>query len=460
MPKRPGNSSITAARLAVALLSLAALGFFSGCKATKSITSAVVPTGNKSPAKLSEIELREKLAAFYLEFASSAESTTSAAAAKTGDLALRQRLIESRIQAVRKCRDTVFQRQPLAAYADTWALCLQFEAYLKSPTGQEQFGEAQPAMLVAAQRLHEDIASLGELFLKPNELADLKSKLEQFVQDHPYSVQKEIVLPSQEKKSGVPQLGWLLNIPLSPFHAFEGVDKSAIAMHEFALVAGDFSQTARDMPRDLSWELQLILLQTRREAEDVLTKIDAQQTNTQATLRETRQAIADARGVMAELNTSLVTGQATAKSITETVNALDKLSETTAATLKQIHDLYPPKPESAKPEPPSGRPFDILDYARAAQEIGVAATNLTRLLVEAQGTMGAEALTKRINEAQTTLAQTQSLMRGFANHVALLIGVLIVIFFALLFVYRLYASRRLKAGAVQTEKPVSPGAKP
>jgi preprotein translocase subunit SecG len=58
--------------------------------------------------------------------------------------------------------------------------------------------------------------------------------------------------------------------------------------------------------------------------------------------------------------------------------------------------------------------------------------------------MGAEALTKRINEAQNTLVQTQSLMRGFANHVALLIGVLIVIFFALLFVYRLYASRRLR----------------
>src|SRR5262249_30300401 len=136
----------------------------------------------------------------------------------------------------------------------------------------------------------------------------------------------------------------------------------------------------------------------------------------------------------------------TAKSITETVNALNTLSETTAATLKQIHDLYPPKPESAAPEP-KGKPFDILDYARTAQEIGVAATNLTRLLVEAQGTMRADALTHRINEAQATLVETHSLMRSFANHLAILAVVVILVFFGLLSVHRIYISRALKARA-------------
>jgi hypothetical protein len=455
MPKRPANSDTVFARLAATMLALITLCVLPGCKATKSVTGAVVKPGNQSPSKLSEVELREKLAAFYLQFVSSVESATYLAATQTDDLLLRQRLIESRIRSVRKCRETVFQRRPLAAYADTWTMCLQFEDYLKSDEGRERYGDTQSTMLKAVVHLREEIEELGKLFLKPAQLVDLRDKLEAFVKEHRFSIQQELVLPSTDEKTGIPQLGWLLSIPLSPFQAFEGVDKSAAAMREFTLVASDFGQTARDMPRDLAWELQLLLLQTRRETEGLLAKIDEKQTNTQVTLHETRQAIADARAVMTELNTSLVTGQATAKSITETVNALNTLSETTATTLKQIHDLYPPKPESATPEPPKGKPFDILDYARTAQEIGVAATNLTRLLVEAQGTMGAEALTKRINEAQNTLVQTQSLMRGFANHVAVLVGVLIVIFFALLFVYRLYATRRLKAGSVQTEKPVS-----
>jgi hypothetical protein len=115
------------------------------------------------------------------------------------------------------------------------------------------------------------------------------------VQDHRFSIQQELVLPSTDEKTGIPQLGWLLSIPLSPFQAFEGVDKSAAAMREFALVPRFCPDAATCRG---TYRLGIAVAAVARPARDrrlCWRKIDEQQTNTQVTLHETRQAIADAR---------------------------------------------------------------------------------------------------------------------------------------------------------------------
>src|SRR5262249_34900076 len=152
-----------------------------------------------------------------------------------------------------------------AAFVDTWSLCLQVEIWLKSREGLDRFGEAHPAIVTAATSLRSEIEDLGKLFLKTNQLAEVKQKLEDYAQTHPFWAQREVMMPSRDAKGGTPQFGWLIDLPLSPFRAMQGVDQTAQAVNELTIVAADVAQTAQDLPREVAWETELLLLQTRRE---------------------------------------------------------------------------------------------------------------------------------------------------------------------------------------------------
>jgi hypothetical protein len=331
----------------------------------------------------------------------------------------------------------------MAAFVDTWSLCIQLEYHLESPEGKEIFGLTDPPLEDATRRLREDIEDMGKLFLKPKELADVKQKLEAYAQAHPLAQQKDVMMPSMDPANGIPEFGWLINLPLAPFRAFEGVDQTAAAVHEVAIAAAGFSRTASDLPHELAWQSELLLLQTHREMALLLDDLDQRQTNMQTTVQQLRLAINDSKSAMTELDRSLKSGKETAQAITEGANALNNLPESVSTMLKQIRELYPPdtnSPATTATGPP-GRPFDILDYARTAQEIAAAATNLTTLVVEVQSTVGANSLTERIKEAQASAEATLVQTRKLTNHIALLGGLLIIVFFAALFIYRLLLAR-------------------
>jgi hypothetical protein len=97
-----------------------------GCQVTRPIQRALVPARQKSYAsKLSEVELRAKLATFYVDFVNTVEFASAEAASHVDDIEVRRRLIAGRVRAVRSCRQAIFQRQTMAAFVDTWSLCIQ-----------------------------------------------------------------------------------------------------------------------------------------------------------------------------------------------------------------------------------------------------------------------------------------------------------------------------------------------
>jgi hypothetical protein len=393
-----------------------------GCKSGNALeTAGIAPAKDRTPSKLSQDELREKLAAFYIEFVNLVESATEDAAMETHDMDLRRRLVSGRIRAVRTCRQTALQRQPMAAFLDTWSLCIQMEFYLASPEGRAVFGTAQPLVLQAARDLRKDIEELGLLFLKPEEIAKTRELLTNFARSHPFSAANDVALPSMDAKSAMPQFGWLLELPMSPFRALQGVDQTAAAVHDLTFVASSFATTARDLPRELSWQAELLLIQMRQEMMGMMLELDAQQTNTQTTI--------------ARLHNTIKDSEKTLKAAAEASAAVESTLKTYLQMVKEL-DALNPTPTNQPPPPPS-RPFDILDYEHTAQAIGSTATNLSQLLVEVQRTVGANALTERINEAQVST-------REIANHIAKLAVLVILVFFAALTVYRVITVRARK----------------
>ena len=413
--------------LAIALIA-------AGCHTTKS----VVGGGTKYASGMSEPELRDKLSEFYGHFVNTIEAAALQAANQTQDSNLRTRLTMAKLRATRICRDILFQQQPMTAFVDTWALCIQYEVYLEQGEGRETFKEVLLLLLPAAQQLRQRIESVGTLFLQPEQMADGRVKLEEFARTNPLKVNQQLGPAPSFSKIGASQLGWVFKVPLAPFRAIEGVDQTAQAVHDLTFVADRFTRTAEDLAREAAWEAELLILQARREITGLMQDLDAKQTNVQATLTQTRLTIVEASNALARLEPIAKSAEQTAKAVADAGTAWDGTLKTYTQMVKE---LYPPKPEAEKEKKPEGPPFDIRDYARTAEGIAAAAKELRETLVEFQRTMQTNAVTERLKEiqgtAQTAVTDAQTSARQLTDHVAKRATQVIGLFFVTLLLYRL-----------------------
>lgn len=217
--------------------------------------------------KFSAAELRERLAQFYTLFVNAMEGATARAAAGEQNVEHRERLTLIKIRAARACRNAVFQNDPLAGYIDTLALCVQFRALTTTPDAAALLGTDLPEFIAVTARLDTEITALGEHFLAPGVIESLHLKLEEFAKKNPLGASHSVVPPSANFDANLPELGWLLDLPLAPFRALQGVDHTAQAVSGLGTVADGFSRTLAYLPLELAWESQLLVLQTRRETE-------------------------------------------------------------------------------------------------------------------------------------------------------------------------------------------------
>jgi hypothetical protein len=269
-----------------------------GCKMARTIKGAVIPMPRAGDTTvITQLELRERLDAFYSDFVGVIEFAAAERTARASDPEERRRVVLWKMRAINACRAAVFQQNPLAAFLDTWTLCVQFEQAVTTGEEADAFGEAQPVMVQAAQRLRRDIEALGESFLPAERIAELRPKIEKFARENPVGRKRELVRPSKDAAIALPEFGWLLRLPMAPFRAFEGVNETAAALHEFTLVADRFERTVEHLPKQTAWEVELLLLDARREVEALLAQLDAGQSNLQATLQlahQTTKSLADA----------------------------------------------------------------------------------------------------------------------------------------------------------------------
>lgn len=217
--------------------------------------------------KFSAPELRERLGQFYTFFVNAIEGATARAEAGEKDVEKRERLTLIKIRAARACRNAAFQNSPLAGYIDTLALCVQLRAMANSPAATDVLGADTAEFVALTETLDREITALGNEFLQPEAMDSLHARLEAFAKEHPVGHASAIDPPSANFHTSLPGLGWMLDLPLAPFRALQGVDQTAQAVTDFNGVADGFSRTLAYLPLELAWESQLLVLQARRESE-------------------------------------------------------------------------------------------------------------------------------------------------------------------------------------------------
>src|SRR4029450_11324616 len=94
------------------------------------------------------------------------------------------------------------------------------------------------------------------------------------------------------------------------------------------------------------------------------------------------------------------------------------------------------EPEPNSPSKSNSAPFNILDYARTAEQLAVTAKELDVLLRDAGSTLDSPALNKRLEDLRVGAARARADAKSILNHAFLLAAGIVLLSFACALAYR------------------------
>jgi hypothetical protein len=406
------------ARLGVAILVLA----------TSSCASLPWPFSNRDGLRsgFSQEDLGTELAAFSARFAAIVNNTSDEIQDQAKRRIVRRRALVWRLQMPPLMEEAAFSDPPQFAFFATLLVAKAQLLYLTEGAGKALFDELQPMAVEAATDSVNDILAIGAQFLTRSQLAEVEERTREFAARYPiqgrdFSVQR--IPRALVRGEAFDSLSWLISLPLAPFTALRGVDSGAAAIHDFNRTAQEFSQIIRQMPERIRGQLDLFVydLEARDTVEDTVASLGTIAASAER-LSITAQQLPD------DLRKALLDSQQPIESVgrvVEQANALAAPLAETATKLEEAsaHWLAMLGPRDEKPPDPNARPFDVRDWQATANSIGSAAAELRGLATDVETASGATALESVID-------------RAFWRGVTLL-----VVFFALLILYRVVASR-------------------
>jgi hypothetical protein len=235
---------------------------------------------------------------------------------------------------------------------------------------------------------------------------------------------------------------------LTALDPLSGLDPAVREITETRLFAARALFTIQRMPWLVRWQSELLLLdatgqpqitQALKDATSLSESVDRASkaaeaiSQTAATLpgqiAEERKAIVAALNAQeGQINTMLESGTEFSTSLNTTIGTFDALMKRFGVGEPETN----PVPAEAE-----GPPFNILDYAKTADQITAMAKELTVVINDLNSSLDSPALDRLSN-------QTTNDARGLLNHIFLLAASLVVLVFVCALIYRLVGGRRAK----------------
>ena len=380
-----------------------------GCSATQRPSeSRNSASGNRL---ISKEELRDQLNGFADSFKLSINALVDEIIKKTASKPVQMQSLNMRTRVLDGLNAMLQQDDSVAAFLDTWALCLRFRLFLEEGNGSFLYGENQAFVIETAKSSEGRIEEIGKLFLAEDLYRMTRVNLNEFAQSNPINstLSNLVIYATKAKQNGQNPFLSILSIPMEPFRAFGGVDRTATAIGRFADSANRFSDILAELPESSRWQLLMFLYELEEtemakslvsstaklsgsserlaqsseqlpkriheELSILVDEIDTKQSNLQATLTQAQKTAEGVQVVMDKVKEASAALDQSAQEIKETADAWKEAAQATGDIVKEAEKFRP-----AEGSPPST--FDIRDYQQTAQSITEAAKELRAATVE------------------------------------------------------------------------------
>lgn len=418
-----------------------------GPKDLRTIGSGMTPT----KGQISKQELHEELDKFREFYKATLRQVSNELNERVPSTRTEKTTLQMRARMVQGLNAMLENEDSTVAFIEVWALCARFRMYLEEGEGSALFGEAHEVARNSAKRLESEIERIGLIFLKNEVFEATRKNVIEFAHNNPIkgTFSNIIVYATEVKKDQTNPFLSVLKIPMTPFRAIEGVDRTASSINQFSDTAERFSDIVAELPESSRWQLQLLLFdieetnmvksflnsmsqfsesssrleksveklpeQLRNQLTQFAEDIDSKHANLQQTLQQAEKTSIAVNNTLEKLNQATSSFGSVVKDVTETAQAWETAAKATGEVVQEFN-----KNKSSQKK---ASPFNIKDYHDTALQTSQAANDIKVLLAEIEDLME----TRRYNP--------------LLNHLFLRAGGLIVLIFVLAILYRIISFR-------------------
>jgi hypothetical protein len=412
---------------------------------------------------ISKEKLRQELEAFEDYAAATFRQAGSELDELVPELRTRRTNLIMRTRLGQAFRTMIGQEDPVVAFIETWGLCARVTYYFEHGEGSALYKDHQALAIDTFRQIERRIEGLGREFLDEELFEETRINVHQFARARPIKATfSNLVVYAVETKPGEPgAFSKVVGIPMAPFSAMKGVDRTASAIYGVRTSVDRFTDVVEEWPEAVQWQMLLLLIEMeeteivksllssmtkvsdssvqlaataeklpeeiRQQASILIEEIDAKQENLQATLDKTEK-------------TALAIDQ-TAKSIKEVAVGVEAAAKATGDAMKEWKTM--PRKEKKDDEPKT----KVTDYGDVAREVTAAANEVRGATAEIRELIESGALPGRIEDVNSrvigavnrTAVQVQSL----TNHITWRIIQLLLLVFVLALAYRIITGKLL-----------------
>ena len=406
------------------IMGILSLFLLQGCgsKGGRTIGSGMTP----KTGQISKQELRERLDKFREYFKSTLRQVSNELNERIPSTRTEKTTLQMKARMVQGINAMLDNDDSIVAFIETWALCTRFRMYLEEGEGSSLFGDAHQIAINGSKRLEVEIQRIGVIFLKSDVFEAARKNVTEFAHNNPMkgTFSNVIAYATEVQKDQPNPFLSVLKIPMTPFRAIEGVDRTVSAIHQFSDTAERFSDIVAEMPESTRWQLQLLLFdleetnmtksflsslaqvsessakleqsvqklpeQLREQLTQFVEDVDKKQAALQQTLQQAEKTSLAVNDTLEKLDKTAGSIDVVVKNITETVQAWQTAAKTTGEIVQEFNKIK----SSPQKEAP---PFKITDYRDTAQQTSQAANDIKALLAEVDDLMESRRYSSMLN---------------------------------------------------------------
>ena len=392
-----------------------------GSKDLRTIGSGVTPKAGQ----ISKQELRDQLDKFREFYKATLRQVSNDLNERVPSTRTEKTTLQMKARMVQGINAMLGNDDSIVAFIETWALCTRLRMYLEEGEGVSLFGDAHGIALNGSKRLEVEIQRIGVIFLKNDVFEASRKNVTEFAHNNPMkgTFSNVIVYATEVQKDQPNPFLSVLKIPMTPFRAIEGVDRTASAIHQFSNTAEHFSDIVAEMPESTRWQLQLLLFdleetnmtksflnslaqvskssasleqsvqkfpeQLREQLTKFVEEIDNKQAGLQQTLQQAEKTSLAVNYTLEKLDKTAVSIGVVVKDVNETVQAWQTAAKTTGEVVQEFNKNKPSQKEAST--------FNIADYRDTAQQTSQAANDIKALLAEVDGLLESRRYSSMLN---------------------------------------------------------------
>ncbi|MHC4299097.1 MAG: hypothetical protein ACYS7Y_17625 [Planctomycetota bacterium] len=437
----------------IAMLVTAML-FVGGCgqREFRTLGTARAPTaGRRSKAELREtLDTFEELALDRMREAATELDELSPTSKR------RRRTVLWRTRGFQALHSVSSQEDPVIAFIDTWTFAARMTHYFETGEGSSMFGEDQHVAIETSKELELEIEEIAETYMDEKVFKETRRTIQGVARANPIKgTLSNMVFYATQIKEGEPgYFDAVAGIPMAPFRALEGVDRTPVAINRFTDTAQNFADVVEGLPESARWQLLLLMYdleesdmaqsflgsmaefskssarmadtaekmpeQLRKQLSVFVEEVDAKQENLQTTLDKAEKTAASVERSVKLADQAGKSFGETAQIAIQTANAWEKTAE---AANQAIREFKAGQPEDKEP-------LDIKELHATAETARIAVNDVRALVAEVRDLAESDELAAHASAIQTLSA-----------HVAWLVAILILLVFVLALVYRIIVVR-------------------